>query len=90
MIQIKLIDNFGDEYIHDLDLEFTNPSCESPSRPSAPENLNGSLVTYTLTRSSVEYTFPEFIAGPTCCEINYEYRFLDEKGEQIVQNWDSK
>ena len=89
MIQIKLVDNFGDEYIHDLDLNFTKPSCDSPSSPSVPENLNGAVIPYTLTRSSQDFTFPEFITGPDCCEIKYDYQVTDEKGEQIVQNWDS-
>ena len=84
-----MVDTFGDEYIHDLELQFTYPSCDSPSSPSVPENLDGSVITYTLTRSSVDYKFPEFIAGPNCCEVSYDYQVIGEKGEQIVQNWDS-
>ena len=89
MIQVKLLDNFDDQYNYDLDLEFTWPSCDSPRSPLVPENLDGSVITYTLTRSSEDFIFPEFIAGPGCCEINYDYQVIDEKGEQIVKNLDS-
>ena len=84
-----LIDNFDEKYTYELDLEFKKPSCKSPSSPSVPENLNGSVIKYTLTRSSVDFTFPEFISGPDCCEVSYHYQVDDRKGWLVVKNWDS-
>ena len=54
-----------------------------------PDHLDGSVVMYTLTESSRQFTFAEFIAGPDCCKINYDYKVVGEKGKQIVQNWNS-
>ena len=54
-----------------------------------PENLNGSVITYTLTRSSEDFVFPEFLPGPDCCEVSYTYEVNDRKGWLAVKNWDS-
>ena len=89
MIQVKLFDNFDNEYNYDLDLEFTQTSCDSPNSPLVPENLDGSVITYTLTRSSVDYKFPEFIAGPNCCEVSYDYQVNYRKGWLVVKSLDS-
>ena len=44
---------------------------------------------YTLTGTSVDYTFDAFTVVPNFCEITYTYSFAEATGEPVVSVFDS-
>ena len=89
LIQIKLIDNYAREYVYDLKVDVKNSFCEKSNTLRVPAALNNLVLHYTLT-TAFEFTFPSFISGSLCCDVNYSYRVNHRNGWSLVKKWDSK